>query len=217
MRFSLKILESDKQIAALVSNALSKHLSKALLIAGSRIQADIRRVFREAVTSSHEYASLTGGDLRGHIGVPNASSRMAEIISVWIKSILVTVDAPRSIGGSIKGGLKISIIKDWQLALTSSAASFVTEKGQTIPWLEWLLLAGDSKFIVDYDVELNLSSAQQARSRTGIGIMVTRNGARWGVPTEFAGTASDNFVTRAIMSIQPDIERFIKNHVTRSF
>tara|TARA_Y100000310_G_scaffold341028_1_gene438850 strand:+ start:508 stop:1161 length:654 start_codon:yes stop_codon:yes gene_type:complete len=217
MRFSLEIQESDKQIAALVSNALSKRLSKALLTAGSRIQSDVRRVFRQAITSSGEYASLTGGDLQGHIGVPNASSRMAEIISVWIKSILVTIDPPRSIGGSLRGGLKISIVKDWQAALTSSAASFITDKGQTIPWLEWLLLAGDSQFIVDYDVELNLTSAQQARSRTGIGIMVTQNGSRWGVPSEFSGTASDNFVTRAIMIIRPDIERFIKNHVTRSF
>ena len=35
--------------------------------------------------------------------------------------------------------------------------------------------------------------------------MVKSDGKRWGVPPEFAGTAGNNFVTRAIDSIEDDI------------
>ena len=167
MKFSIEILETNKVIQSLVLKAMSSELKVGFLKARIHIQQDAKKIFIEAITSSPEYLSLVSGDLKGHLGVPDASSRMAEIIRVWTDSIVLTIRTPKPVGRLIKGGMVLSLIKDWQRALTSGSASFLTQKGQSLPWLEWLLLAGDSQFIVDYDVDLDLSQAQRANSRTG--------------------------------------------------
>lgn len=91
--------------------------------------------------------------------------------------------------------------------LVSQAANLITEKGQSLPWLEWLLRFGDKAIIRDYTIGVARNSA---RSRTGRAIMVKAASKRWKVPSQFAGTAQNNFVTRAIDSIEPSIIKLVE-------
>jgi hypothetical protein len=82
--------------------------------------------------------------------------------------------------------------------------SVITEKGQQLPWLKWLLFEGTSSIVKDYDVKFGPNT----KSRTGEAIMVQTNRS-WRVPPEFAGTIADNWFTRAIDSIDDSIETII--------
>jgi len=85
-------------------------------------------------------------------------------------------------------------------------------EGELIPidWLRWLLHEGSGAIIRDY----TFSSGFHRRSRTGLGIMVETGGS-WQMPPEFAGTASDNFVLRALETIDQEIDNIVRQEITK--
>lgn len=93
------------------------------------------------------------------------------------------------------------IQSDYTDVLNSSAAVFKTEKGTDLNWLEWLLLFGSKTIIKDYEVEFGYNP----RSRTGQAIMRGVKRGKWSVPYEFSGTQNNNWITRAIDSVESDI------------
>jgi hypothetical protein len=84
-----------------------------------------------------------------------------------------------------------------------------TEKGESLPWLEWLLLKGNDKIIQDYSITYINNSY---RSRTGSAIMVS-NPNGWRVPVNFAGTEDNNWTTRAINKISDKISKVIQTNI----
>jgi hypothetical protein len=73
-----------------------------------------------------------------------------------------------------------------------ASGSYSTEKGQRIPWFEWLTELGDRVIVRDFDSE----GGHSKQSRTGDMIMV--KGGGWRVPPQHAGSPGDNFITKAI-------------------
>jgi hypothetical protein len=82
-----------------------------------------------------------------------------------------------------------------------------SNSGKSLHWLEWLSLAGDKTIIKDYDIVYGPNK----RSRTGLAIMRSQSGARWKVPSEFAGNIGDNWITRSIDSISDSIDIAIQS------
>jgi hypothetical protein len=74
-----------------------------------------------------------------------------------------------------------------------------------LPWLEWLLLKGNSIIVRNYNVKYG----QNPRSRSGDAIMIDSTSS-WRVPPEFAGTTRDNWTTRALNRVDKDINRIIQ-------
>jgi len=68
-----------------------------------------------------------------------------------------------------------------------------------LPWLEWLLLNGTQPVV---DKSFYDNKPQYARVPGG-GFMI--NNGFWSVPASIAGTSEDNFLTRALRSIEDDI------------
>jgi hypothetical protein len=214
MRFNLKLVESERQIEALIIQQLNAQLRSALKGAVPSITAKMKTAVKTAITQSPEYRSLVGGDLQAQLGVPNPTSAMDSIIDLWLSKIEVKVDAPRKTGRRIQGGFTISMIQeDWSDALASPAASYTTLKGQKIPWLAWLLIAGDKTIIADY--EFTPEVPRGARSRTGGGVMRRDTRKRWRVPSQYSGISSNNFVTRALMEVQ--LEKIIQKEIESRF
>jgi hypothetical protein len=107
------------------------------------------------------------------------------------------------VGNKIIGDIIITAIPaDYSDVLGSSAATYKTEKGDTIPWLQWLLLQGDSIVIATHKAVFDPDKAKF--SRTGEDIMLP-DSVGWRVPPEFSGTADNNFVTRAVLSALPEL------------
>ena len=45
--------------------------------------------------------------------------------------------------------------------------------------------------------------------------MIQRTNASWGVPAEFAGTANDNFATRALDGLNDDIDIIVRREIVK--
>ena len=119
---------------------------------------------------------------------------------------MIVYDVPKINGNTITSKFSISMIKaDYSDVLGSDYAQMTDSvRGYSLPWLQWLLLDGTKILINNHQVVIGPNS----RSRTSMAIM--RPGSGWSVPNEFAGTQSNNWLTRAIDSSSDSINNLLK-------
>jgi len=215
VKINLTIKESEAEINRRVIKSLSKSLNEAAMKALPEIVSKIKVAVVNRIKSSDEYAELQGGTLQAQLGVPNSNSRLERITDIWISNISIKRKPIRAMGSNrITGGFSIGMIKkDWSDVLATSDANYTTEKGRKIPWLEWLLIAGDKTIIDDYTFTPDIPP--KARSRTGLGIMKANLRRRWGVPSQYAGTTQNNFVTRSLEGIDKEIIAIMQSEISR--
>lgn len=192
-------------------DALAAKLSRALDKAAPAIQTRLGLVAAAAVQAAPEYESLLSGELRGQLGVVDAAPVVARVVRNIAAGARVTSLGVRRQGLGLAGGLRIGFLKgDYSDVLSADGAEFVSEGGYTVPWLRWLTLAGDEVLVADHHFE----AGHQGRSRTGQGIML--KAGTWRVPPEFAGTAEDNWILRAMTGIGPDLARAIEDELRKA-
>lgn len=160
----------------------------------------------DIVTSSEEYDSLVSGRLKYDFGIPDASTQIAGLIRAWSTNILYDIKRPVLSGRKIIGGFSASLFKaDFADVLGMVEAQvYDTMRGYSLPWLQWLVLDGRVPLVKNYHVEL----VNSARSRTKGALM--RLGGNWGVPSAFAGTIANNWITRAIDSKSSSIDLLVE-------
>ena len=207
---SINLVETTKQITKKILIEIRDQLRKVFPITLPRLQLETRKLVRQAIQRQPEYISLLGGTLQGELGVPESDRRLSVILNTYIDSIVVKL-LPIEIRVRTMT-VKIVIKFDSQFIelLSLSEAAYLTDKSQTIPWLRWLLIEGDLT-ITEYTFNTVPSGVIDKYSRTGLGLMFKRKGGRWSMPPEFAGTIGNNFITRAIASIQPELDRLARN------
>jgi len=193
----------EKKILREIKTVINKAMPSIVNKIKSRLKAEFVRLVKE----SAEYTALVSGDLRGEIGLPDPTV-VDTVIDAWADGIQVTF-TKRGKLGSIEIGM---IQADYADVLSLPDASYVyaSRDGSTvIEWLRWLLLESTSIIVVGYVF------AASNRGRTGLGIMVNRNGGGWRVPAQYAGTANDNFVTRALVDIERTIDIIVRQEITK--
>jgi hypothetical protein len=206
IKSKISIVESNAQIESKILRALRPELNKYLEKVFNKAKPRIVNSVVKAIKSEPEYQSLLSGNLKYEFGLPDSDSRVSNILSFWQK---ITSDY-KSVtinGNKLVGGFTISMINsDYNDVINSSAATFTTEKGTDLNWLEWLLLFGNKTIIRDYIVEFG----PNPRSRTGRAVMKGVQKGKWSVPAEFAGTKNNNWITRAIESADSEINNILK-------
>jgi len=170
------------------------------------IEIALQTLVKSRLHEAPEVYSLAGGELRYQFGLVDGASRISNIIDMWAESIEV-----RYVSGFGKlGGISISMgDNDYSKALSMPEAEFTTEDGTSLEWLRWLLLEGDTRIVNNYRFQSG------RRGRAGGGIMVSRQNSSWGVPSQFAGTDSNNFATRALESMQDEIDVIVRREITK--
>jgi len=212
-QFNFKLLESENEINKRIVKQIANSLNSAIMGAVPTISSQIKNLVKNAIVSSPEYNSLQGGVLQGELGVPSSGSRLSAILSIWLKNIQISRKPVRPVGDKISGGVTINMIRsDYSDVLGGAESVYITSNGQQIPWLEWLLLAGDKTLVADYIFTEDISFGT---SRTGLGLMKYRRTGRWHVPREFAGTIQNNFVTRALSSLGGEVINIMQKEVAR--
>lgn len=208
----LEIDIDEKQAERDIIKALQEETNSILSRASTHIKLKIRKMIQYRITNSPEYKSLVNhGQLQGELGLPNPKQAMDDILNIWIKSIRITLRPAKTTGNDIKAFLDIDMIDGtFQDVLGSPSASFTTDSGQDIPWLEWLLTAGDAVLVRGYDIVFN-----SKYSRTGLNIMLKSITANWRMPPEFSGTVNDNFVTRALEGIDDILKDIVSEEITK--
>lgn len=205
LKGSLQIKETDAKISRDILQALLPQVDAYFKKAFNNVSSKIQSLIINAIMTAPEYGSLLSGQLKAEFGLPDSDTRVNAIIDFW-KNIQVSYKDVKISNSTIKGSFTINMIKsDFSDVLSLSEASFTTEKGDTLNWLEWLLLFGNKTIIKDYRVELGANP----RSRTGMAIMKGVISGKWGVPNEFAGTRNNNWITRSIDSVDSEIEKLL--------
>ena len=220
MPVRLKLVTPTHEIKSKIVRAMYATLIKRLSSGAIKnaIQKGAQKALEKSLKSQLEYLDMVASDgrLRAELGVVNSERVMNSLVRDWVRSTHVQIHRPRILGSSIVGTMiSVKAIQaDYQDVLERAYASYKTEKGDTIPWLEWLLTKGSEILVVTHrSMEL-----PTARSRTGTNmIMIKSKGRGWGVPSEYAGTYGNNYATRAVLAAMPEIEGVFEREVMRRF
>lgn len=195
--------EFKKNITREIQQVFNKKMPTVVKKIESRLEVVLRRLIQD----SSEYQALVGGDLRGEIGLPDPNVVEA-VIDVWAQGITVQYKKTNALG-TISIGMIQADYAD-VLSLPEASYAYASRDGNTvIEWLRWLLLESTAVIVLDYNF------AASNRGRTGLGIMVKKDGGGWRVPAQYAGTANDNFVTRALVDIERSIDSIARQEITK--
>jgi|TARA_B100001778_G_scaffold46806_1_gene34306 hypothetical protein len=210
MKFGLSILESAGKVASQVLKSISKEVGAILNKAQPKIQKDLRTKLAASIRSQPEYGSLKGGELRYNFGLSDVAA-VDILVDRFVESIYVTTQSVEASANKISAQLIFSILaqNDLEDILSSSEANQLTEKGESLPWLSWLLLRGNEPIIMEHRIVFK----QTPFSRTGQAIMVPSKSGNWRVPPTYIGTIEDNWITRALSSIEDEIPNILSRHI----
>lgn len=202
-KLSVSVLESTEDLSKAVLQALLPDVQKYFDKIYNTIDKNIPNILIESITAQPEYTALINGTLQYEFGIPDPAQRVGDILDT-IRAGGFIKNKPVSIrGNTLVAGITLQMIRsDFEDLLSLGSASIETEKGTSLNWLQWLLLAGDSIIISDHMFILGPSQY----SRTGMGIMRENKNAFWRVPPEYAGDINNNWITRAIDQASSSID-----------
>lgn len=208
MKISLNLIETDSEINKAILNSLLPQTTNYMDKVISYIKNNLSSIIIENILSQPEYESLENGVLKAELGIPDASIRVNELINIWVNNIQIDYNSPKIVNNQIKSKFSIKMIRaNFKDVLGTTNAEVVDyNTGSIVPWLRWLLLDGTSILVDNYEVVLG----PNYRSRTGLAIMRKGDNKSWSMPSEFAGTIDNNWITRAIKQSAPQIDRLLK-------
>jgi hypothetical protein len=203
----MSLLTPESEIVAQISEQWRVYLNDGLRAASNNVKKRLLERVRELILANTTSQNLMTGDLAKELGIIDGRAIMEEIISIIQNSIEFEF---QPIMSDFRGGYTVRVLKmDFQDVLSMPDAAYVSNNGILIPWLNWLLFAGQSPVIYGYRVQMNPNNPNN--SRTGA-IMVKDSGA-WSVPAVDAGTQDDNFLTRALESLDEEIKDIIQQEL----
>ena len=203
----MKINTSNARFRALINKALAKEGEKALKGAASNIRKQVKEVVRRAVATCPEMRELSSGTLKFDFGLTQDPS--AAIANSVANSTRVSVSKITSTGGSFRGGVKITVQPStFSNLLSLPVAQQAIESGGSIPWLKWLLTAGDAIIIGDFGVDYEVGTG-----RTG-GATMKKSEKPFKVNPLYSGDEVDNFVTRAIDPTLREISAIVRKELS---
>ena len=207
MRISANIVETNDEINTMILEIMADHINDTLNIAMPKITTEIKELVALSLREEPEYQSLLSGRLKAEFGLSDTN-----MVDNIIDKLVSTIDVSRSTVSYNKiglvGGFTITMMKsdDMNGVIFTDIASVISNNGQHLPWLQWLLLEGNNAIVKNFDVKMGSYS----QSRSGMAIMVSSRD-NWRVPPEFVGTISNNWTTRAIDRIEDKIYTLIQD------
>lgn len=206
MRLSLKLIDNNNDIGNKILQALLYDITKYMENGIALVKNQLPLIIRQSIVNSPEYSSLLNGELRYEFGIPDPGVKLAGLLDIWCDNIKYSYMKPIIVSNKIKAIFSANTIRiDYADVLYTDYALVIdSTRGYNLPWLEWLLLEGNKTIIDKYEVIIGPNQY----SRTGNALMKPSNRS-WKVPSSYAGTASDNWITRAIDSVTDDIENLL--------
>lgn len=205
MQFTTSLLEKDNEISYRILKSIISDVEPYFKNIAKDLTKPIQDLVRRGITTSIEYQSLVSGRLKYEFGLPDADSRIENLLNIW-NNISMDTTKPKIKGNQITASLNLYMIKsDYSDVLASASSKFKTENGDTLNWLEWLLLLGDKTIIKNYEFVLG----PNRNSRTGKAVMKETVSGKWKVPSQYSGSAGRNWITRVLDSISQDIDNVV--------
>lgn len=196
----VNLLESDREIQKKINKALSKQATMVMNSAAKDVYNNLKPIVRTAIASSPAISSLRGGRLMADFGLTKDPTPLiieAVADSIQVKPKKVTFSGSRAVTG-----MEIYIQPTSFANLFSLPVAEQVIKDGRLPWLKWLLTLGDTLIIADFGIQYG------PFGRTGKARM-TRKNAPFQVNPQFSGTASNNFISKALKAYSGQIKQVI--------
>lgn len=204
MRITVRVRTKQRVIIDSIKQFFAAFFNKKFARKNSAIKTKVKILIYRWVKSQPEMQDILDGKY-GKLGpqfgiIDGENQSIVETICIAAsESFLIEVN---SVNKNLVGGVYLNFIpSNFERLLNIPEGHVYTKKGGDLHWLDWLLMKGYSTVIDGYSFLLKLD-APGSRSRGGI--MIERG--VWRVPPEFAGTAENNFITRAITSPGNELE-----------
>lgn len=192
----------DEQQFAL---AVVKELKQTLRSTIDRLLVKIRPSLVEYIENklrkdpSDTYYSLDIGQLRRDFGFRPGENVGERVVRAVSSSIQLNALGPTS---ASLGGIRLSLLKGGIEFLLDKDFGAYDSNGNTVDWLKWLLTAGDTIIIADYEVIYK----DTPRSRSGYALMISPKMSKgFRVDPAYSGTIDDNWITRALAATEVDM------------
>jgi hypothetical protein len=192
----LDVIETDAQLVQKMLLEIAAQVNARVRKKLPNINVRVRNDIFNYLTTTTIYQSLLNGDLAGEFGLPAVGrrDRLDNIIQAVVDRMEIDFDTYRPVSKKYRGGINFRILlNDLSEILTLIEATVVTEKGEILNWLEWLLTFGDRLIISEFFVYL-----KDGKGRSRKAIMLPNDARSWSVPIDVAGTINDNWLTRAL-------------------
>lgn len=214
MELTVKPQQSEQELVELIMAQYRDYVNNILQGALMPVRRRITDAVKQALLQSPEIQSILSGDLKQALGLVNPQHIVDDLVTAIINGMNIKQENMQSIGSRIySGGYTIEISRaDFQDVLSIPDASFTTLNNIVVPWLNWLLFAGDSPVVIGYVLQLDPNNTQN--SRTGA-IMVRKPGSSWSIPSEYAGTINNNFIIRALLPLEDEIDSILREEMQR--
>jgi hypothetical protein len=196
IKIELELLTTLPQFEKMMLQSIRDRFNRVLPKVAQEVEKDLQQNISRVFTKSREYESLLTGPLNAHFGLESGTEaiRLDKIIFALAREITVEFVRISVRGKTLTGGLKIKMFVGNFEKIISLGASRVLNDGESLPWLEWLLLWGDEIIIANYGIKFG----SYPKSRSGEAIMVEDTSMVWRVPPGVSGTEKNNWITRAV-------------------
>lgn len=202
MQISVK---PDKSFNKLVMQCITEELNRALNAAVHEIDKRVSESIENTIKQNSFYKMLLTAEFAANFGIHESmlESKFDKIIDVLKKDVVTVLKKIAFSGLTLRGGLTIKAIEeDWSKVLGLPEASYISvnARGDSHPvnWLDWIMIQGNTIVVQDYDIKFNLSPAEAIYSRSGDALM-KHTGGFWRVPVYYQGTQDYNWVHRAVL------------------
>lgn len=203
MQLNLKLIANNQSIGKEILITLLPDIIDYMNNVIKYIKINLPEVVRNAIVSTPEYQSLVGGQLQFELGIPDVNQKISGLLNIWMNNMVYEYQIPRIANNKIISNFSVGMIRvDFDDVIYSEYATIRDVKGYSLPWLEWLLMEGNTILVPAHEVLFGPSSY----SRTGNAIMRKNKNRNWKVPAQYAGTLNDNWITRALDSAESDIQ-----------
>jgi hypothetical protein len=198
-------LENKRIIEKNIRDAIIREYRNIFKNATVSIKEELAPIFIQAVLADPLIQELVNnGILNAHLGLSSPKDAIDEIIREWADNIVVTGTLVRSLGGkAISGSLFVGmVVSDYSDVLGNPAAQYRSDpSGEIIPWLSWMIDSDSKAIVVSYDIKFG---SDFRVSRSGQAVMKKANKS-WTLPRQYGGSFDDNFVTRALSTIDEQV------------
>ena len=201
----VKLLDTNDKISKDINAAIAEEVNKRIRKNRRKARITLRNLVPQWIREQPEMVSLSAegvDSLAAQVGLPfGTGPRAADAIAAAVRGSLI-IDF-NTVNTGLKGLIEFSIQPtDFVNLLNLPNGVVYTELGAALPWLEWLLLRGNTVIVGGYSYE------PAPDGRSGGGFM--QFGGSWRIPPQFAGFPDNNFITRALENRNDQIEEILK-------
>lgn len=195
---------NQQQFALAVAQELKATLDRTISQLIRKIRSSLVSYIENKLRKdpNNTYYSLDIGNLRNEFGFRSGQNAGERVVKAISGSIEFTKLGPTS---ASLGGVRLQLLKGGIEFLLDKDFGAYDSNGNTVDWLRWLLTAGDTIVVADYQVMKDKGTPLKG-SRSGYALMISPKMSKgFRVDPNHSGTIDDNWITRALAATEVDM------------